>query len=127
MTLHAAKGLEFQVVFLVGLEEGLLPHSGMQGEPPNLDEERRLAYVGFTRARDELILTRAAVRIRRGREVVRTPSRFLENLPAEAVQTLDLTLPTPPPMAGGEPSVFARLREQFRAAEAAVPGQPPSA
>ncbi len=127
MTLHAAKGLEFQVVFLVGMEEGLLPHSGMQGEPPNLDEERRLAYVGFTRARDELILTRAAVRIRRGREVLRTPSRFLEHLPAEAVEVLDLTVPSPPKMGPGEPSVFARLREQFRAAEGAGPGEPRSA
>jgi DNA helicase II / ATP-dependent DNA helicase PcrA len=127
MTLHAAKGLEFQVVFLVGLEEGLLPHSGMQGEAPNLDEERRLAYVGFTRARDELILTRAAVRVRRGREVVRTPSRFLENLPADAVETLDLTVPSAPPTAPGEPSVFARLREQFRAGGAPGPGEPRSA
>lgn len=127
MTLHAAKGLEFQAVFLVGLEEGLLPHSGMQGEPPNLDEERRLAYVGFTRARDELILTRAAVRVRRGREVERTPSRFLENVPADAVETLDLTVPSPVPRAPGEPSVFARLREQFRAGGAAGPGEPRSA
>jgi DNA helicase-2/ATP-dependent DNA helicase PcrA len=115
MTLHAAKGLEFKVVFLVGLEEGLLPHSGMQGEPPNLDEERRLAYVGFTRARDELILTRAATRLRRGREVPRTPSRFLENLPAEAIEHLDFTVPAPVPEGPAQPSVFARLREQFRA------------
>ena len=123
MTLHAAKGLEFRVVFLVGLEEGLLPHAGMMGEPPNLDEERRLAYVGFTRARDELILTRAATRLRRGREVPRTPSRFLQDLPPEAVEVLDLTQPTP--TAGpAQPSVFARLREQFRASR---PEEPPSA
>jgi DNA helicase II / ATP-dependent DNA helicase PcrA len=127
MTLHAAKGLEFKVVFLVGMEEGLLPHSGMQGEPPNLEEERRLAYVGFTRARDELILTRAATRLRRGREVVRTPSRFLEGLPTEGVEHLDLTLPSALPAAPGEGTVFARLREQFRAGGPPGPGQPRSA
>jgi len=124
MTLHAAKGLEFRVVFLVGMEEGLLPHAGMLGEPPNLDEERRLAYVGFTRARDELILTRAASRLRRGREVPRTPSRFLQDLPADSVVRLDLTQPTPPSAGPSQPSVFARLREQFRAAG---PEEPPSA
>jgi DNA helicase-2/ATP-dependent DNA helicase PcrA len=115
MTLHAAKGLEFKVVFLVGLEEGLLPHAGMQGQPPNLDEERRLAYVGFTRACDELILSRAATRLRRGREVPRTPSRFLLELPKEGVETHDLTVPAPTPPGPGQPTVFARLREQFRA------------
>jgi DNA helicase II / ATP-dependent DNA helicase PcrA len=124
MTLHAAKGLEFRVVFLVGLEEGLLPHAGMLGQPPNLDEERRLAYVGFTRARDELLLTRAATRLRRGREVPRTPSRFLQDLPADSVVRVDLTLATPPPPGPAPPSVFARLRDQFRAAG---PEEPPSA
>ena len=124
MTLHAAKGLEYRVVFLVGLEEGLLPHGGMQGEPPNLDEERRLAYVGLTRARDELILTRAATRMRRGREVVRTPCRFLEDLPAEGVEHLDLTVPARAVADAGRPSVFARLREQFRASGGPPPGDP---
>jgi len=127
MTLHAAKGLEFKVVFLVGLEEGLLPHAGMQGAPPNLDEERRLAYVGFTRARDELILTRAVARLRRGREVPRTPSRFLEGLPKEGVELHDFTVPTPVPTAPGEATVFARLREQFRAAGQAGATEPGSA
>ncbi|MGO8970101.1 MAG: ATP-dependent helicase [Myxococcaceae bacterium] len=124
MTLHAAKGLEFRVVFVVGLEEGLLPHAGMLGEPPNLDEERRLAYVGFTRARDELVLTRAASRLRRGREVLRTPSRFLQDLPAQGVVLSDLTLAAPRPASPGDGTVFARLREQFRAAGAE---EPPSA
>ncbi len=84
MTLHSAKGLEFPVVFLIGVEEDLLPVSGIQGEASDLEEERRLAYVGITRARESLWITRAAVRTRRGRLEPRTPSRFLEDLPADA-------------------------------------------
>jgi len=84
MSLHAAKGLEFPVVFLAGLEEDLLPCAGIQGEARDLAEERRLAYVGITRARERLYLTRAAARVRRGKVLPRTPSRFLADLPAEA-------------------------------------------
>jgi len=84
MTLHSAKGLEFPVVFLIGVEEDLLPVSGIQGEARDLEEERRLAYVGITRARETLWITRASARTRRGRVEPRTPSRFLEDLPAEA-------------------------------------------
>ena len=84
MTLHSAKGLEFPVVFLIGVEEDLLPVSGIQGEASDLEEERRLAYVGITRARESLWITRAAARTRRGRLEPRTPSRFLEDLPAAA-------------------------------------------
>jgi len=84
MTLHSAKGLEFPVVFLIGVEEDLLPVSGIQGEARDLEEERRLAYVGITRAREALWITRASARTRRGRVEPRTPSRFLEDLPAEA-------------------------------------------
>ncbi len=94
MTLHAAKGLEFPVVFLVGLEEDLLPHKGIQGTPQDLPEERRLAYVGITRARQRLFVTRSAVRITRGREQPRTPSRFLDDLPAHAVELVDIAQPT---------------------------------
>ena len=93
MTLHASKGLEFPVVFLVGLEEDLLPHKGIQGTPQNLAEERRLAYVGITRARERLVITRSAVRVIRGREVPRTPSRFLQDLPAEAIEEKDIGAP----------------------------------
>jgi DNA helicase-2/ATP-dependent DNA helicase PcrA len=89
MTLHAAKGLEFPVVFLVGVEEELLPCAEIQGEARDLDEERRLAYVGLTRARERLYLTRAAARARRGKVVPRTPSRFLGDLPAEAHEQVD--------------------------------------
>jgi DNA helicase-2/ATP-dependent DNA helicase PcrA len=89
MTLHAAKGLEFPVVFLVGVEEDLLPVAGIQGEARDLEEERRLAYVGITRARERLWLTRAAVRPRRGKLEARAPSRFLADLPAGAVEVHD--------------------------------------
>ena len=73
-TLHAAKGLEWKRVFFCGLEEELLPHKGMQGEAQNLDEERRLAYVGITRAREHLVITYAKARVFRGKRVVRTRS-----------------------------------------------------
>jgi DNA helicase-2/ATP-dependent DNA helicase PcrA len=89
MTLHAAKGLEFPVVFLVGCEEDLLPCAGIQGEARDLDEERRLAYVGITRARELLYMTRAAQRVKRGKPLERTPSRFLDDLPAEAHEQVD--------------------------------------
>ncbi len=89
MTLHAAKGLEFPVVFLVGAEEDLLPSAGIQGEARDLDEERRLAYVGITRARERLYLTRALARTKRGKVLPRTPSRFLGDLPPEAVEKVD--------------------------------------
>jgi ATP-dependent DNA helicase Rep len=82
MTLHAAKGLEFACVFLIGFEEELLPHrENMEG--PGLEEERRLVYVGMTRARRHLFLTHAAKRRRYGEEVAVMPSRFLEELPAK--------------------------------------------
>ena len=85
MTLHAAKGLEFPTVFLVGCEEELLPHrANLEG--PGLEEERRLAYVGMTRARQRLLLTYARRRKRFGETLECTPSRFLEELPAEAVE-----------------------------------------
>jgi DNA helicase-2/ATP-dependent DNA helicase PcrA len=89
MTLHAAKGLEFPVVFLVGAEEDLLPCAGIQGEARDLGEERRLAYVGLTRARERLYVTRAAARTRRGKVLPRTPSRFLDDLPAAASEKVD--------------------------------------
>ena len=115
MTLHGAKGLEWRLVFLIGLEEDLLPHSGMQGEPPNPEEERRLCYVGMTRARERLVLTRAAIRIKRGRELLRTPSRFLEDLPEELVDLIDLAgIPAGPPEEK-EQNFFANLREKLKA------------
>jgi len=83
MTLHGAKGLEFPVVFLVGLEDGNLPHQRTIDEGTDLSEERRLFYVGITRAKDELYLTRCKNRIRYGKAIPRNPSRFLEDIPQD--------------------------------------------
>jgi DNA helicase II / ATP-dependent DNA helicase PcrA len=90
MTLHAAKGLEFPLVLLCGLEEGLFPHSRTFLHPDDIEEERRLCYVGMTRAMDSLILTRAVYRRRYGTDLpeASVPSRFLEEVPAELVQDL---------------------------------------
>lgn len=88
MTLHTAKGLEFRHVFLVGFEEGLIPHR-VSLEEENLDEERRLAYVGLTRARDHLVLTYARTRSRYGTSEDCDPSRFLDELPAEQLHWPD--------------------------------------
>ena len=90
MTLHAAKGLEFPLVFLGGLEEGLFPHSRTFLQPDDIEEERRLCYVGMTRAMDTLILTRAVYRRRYGTDLPEAsiPSRFLEEIPLELVEDL---------------------------------------
>jgi len=95
MTLHAAKGLEFPSVFLVGLEEGLFPHSRTLLEPNDLEEERRLCYVGMTRAMDMLVLSRARYRRRYGTDMpeASVPSRFLEEIPRELLE--DLGSPRP--------------------------------
>jgi DNA helicase-2/ATP-dependent DNA helicase PcrA len=82
MTLHSAKGLEFPVVFLVGLEDGLFPTQRSVEDPSRLEEERRLAYVGITRARDRLVLCYAESRRQYGSETLSRPSRFLDELPA---------------------------------------------
>jgi DNA helicase-2/ATP-dependent DNA helicase PcrA len=82
MTLHSAKGLEFPLVFLVGLEDGLFPSQKAAEEPGRLEEERRLAYVGITRARARLVLTYAESRRLHGAETYARPSRFLREIPA---------------------------------------------
>ncbi|MET0406009.1 MAG: UvrD-helicase domain-containing protein [Cystobacter sp.] len=115
MTLHASKGLEYRVVFFVGMEEELMPHKGMQGEAQNLEEERRLCYVGITRAKEMLYLTRCAMRVKRGKEVPRTPSRFLEDIPAELVEVVDLDAPRKGPPTTEEKNFFANLKERFKA------------
>jgi len=90
MSLHAAKGLEFPLVFLSGLEEGLFPHSRTMLEPDDVEEERRLCYVGMTRAMDQLILTRAVYRRRYGTDLpeASVPSRFLEEVPMPLIEEL---------------------------------------
>ena len=85
MTLHSAKGLEFPVVFITGLEEGMLPHSRSFDDPDQMAEERRLMYVGLTRAKDRLYLTHAFVRVRYGDRDPSVPSRFLEDIPSALV------------------------------------------
>ena len=85
LTLHAAKGLEFPHVFLAGMEESLLPHR-TSVEADDISEERRLAYVGITRARETLTFTYAAKRKRGGEMMAREPSRFLSELPADDLQ-----------------------------------------
>jgi len=90
MTLHAAKGLEFPLVFLCGMEEGLFPHSRTLLEMDDVEEERRLCYVGMTRAMDTLILSRAVYRRRYGTDMpeASVPSRFLEEVPAHLVEEI---------------------------------------
>ena len=81
MTLHASKGLEFPNVFIIGCEEGLLPHQNSVSSSADLEEERRLFYVGMTRAREQLTLSHSSYRFRGGEMTPQAPSRFLENLP----------------------------------------------
>jgi len=85
MTLHTAKGLEFPVVFLTGLEDGIFPHQRSLGDQPELEEERRLAYVGLTRAQQRLYVTRAVVRSAWGAPAHNPASRFLDELPVDLV------------------------------------------
>jgi DNA helicase-2/ATP-dependent DNA helicase PcrA len=85
MTLHTAKGLEFPVVFLTGLEDGVFPHSRSLGDKPELEEERRLAYVGVTRARERLYVSRAVMRSAWGAPAHNPASRFLDELPVDLV------------------------------------------
>lgn len=88
MTLHAAKGLEFPIVFLCGLEEGLFPHSRTLMNPDEVEEERRLAYVGITRAEKELFISNATTRTVFGRTSSYLPSRFIDEIPEELVDSL---------------------------------------
>ena len=94
-TLHAAKGLEFAQVFVVGLEEGFLPHGQSAEDEEELEEERRLLYVGMTRAKDSLTLTLADRRLVYGRVEPRRPSRFVEEIPAPALEERFFGRPSP--------------------------------
>ncbi|CAB4822815.1 unannotated protein [freshwater metagenome] len=120
MTLHTAKGLEFPTVFLTGLEDGIFPHSRTLGEKNEIEEERRLAYVGLTRAEQRLYLTRAEYRSSWGAPNYNPPSRFLEEIPEEVIQWRNKSVTsspiskrrdftTPPPRATGKKSVAMDL------------------
>jgi DNA helicase-2/ATP-dependent DNA helicase PcrA len=89
MTLHNAKGLEFPVVFIIGLEDGVFPHYRSMGDQSELEEERRLLYVGVTRARQRLYLTHAWSRSLFGATSYNPPSRFLGEIPSELVRALE--------------------------------------
>jgi len=117
MSLHAAKGLEFPLVFLSGLEEGLFPHSRTMLVPEDIEEERRLCYVGMTRAMDQLILTRAVYRRRYGTDLpeASVPSRFLEEVPAPLLEELGTRRPSTTYVGTG---AFARPGVQSPAAHA---------
>lgn len=98
MTLHSAKGLEFPLVFLAGMEENLFPHRMSLDEPGRLEEERRLAYVGITRAMTQLVITYAESRRLHGSETYNTPSRFVREIPAQLVHEVRLNSTITRPM-----------------------------
>jgi DNA helicase-2/ATP-dependent DNA helicase PcrA len=102
LTLHAAKGLEFPVVFIIGLDEGELPHYRSMEDPEALAEERRLFYVGLTRAKDQVFLLRAFRRRVAGTSNLCEPSRFLDDLPADRIEGDLLGMKTP------EQAIYAR-------------------
>jgi len=87
MTLHSAKGLEFKVVFMVGMEEGLMPHSNSFNEENGIEEERRLCYVGITRAKERLYLTNAKSRMLYGKDMINVPSRFISEISKEYIES----------------------------------------
>lgn len=101
MTLHAAKGLEFPLVFLAGMEEGLFPHQMSIEDPTRLEEERRLCYVGITRAMKKLYLTYAEVRRIHGNEVYHRASRFVQEIPAENLEEVRLKTSIKRPFSAG--------------------------
>ena len=96
MTLHTAKGLEYPVVFIVGMEDGVFPHLRSLGEPDEMEEERRLAYVGITRARERLYLSHAWCRSLWGQTQYNPPSRFLKEIPDTLVRAADGPAPAAP-------------------------------
>jgi DNA helicase-2/ATP-dependent DNA helicase PcrA len=105
MTLHNAKGLEFEVVFIAGMEDGVFPHFRSMTDADELEEERRLAYVGITRARKRLYLTHAWSRSLFGASSYNPPSRFLNEIPSELIDELEQGdgRGAPDPIVAGEP------------------------
>ncbi len=115
MTLHSAKGLEFPIVFLVGMEEGLFPSQRSVDDEGRLEEERRLAYVGITRARERLVVTHAESRRMHGAEMLARPSRFLGEMPANLIDEVRPRVQVSRPLYGGRP------RETSSSLEEALP------
>jgi DNA helicase-2/ATP-dependent DNA helicase PcrA len=115
MTLHSAKGLEFPIVFLVGMEEGLFPSQRSVDDEGRLEEERRLAYVGITRAREKLIVSHAESRRMHGTEMLARPSRFLGEMPAELIDEVRPRVHVTRPMYAG------RSRETPSSLEESLP------
>jgi len=114
MTLHAAKGLEFPLVFMIGVEEGLFPSQRTHEDPARLEEERRLAYVGVTRAEKQLMITFANRRRMHGSEFYPTPSRFIKEIPDEYLDFVRLSGSVRPTL---EPGVMSRHLQADLAAE----------
>ncbi|MGH9751073.1 MAG: ATP-dependent helicase [Candidatus Polarisedimenticolia bacterium] len=112
MTLHSAKGLEFPIVFIAGLEENLFPHARSNGGHDDLEEERRLLYVGMTRARERLILTRALYRRLYGEEAPTEPSRFLAEIPAHLIRERFAGEAFATRLMGAADAIARRRREQ---------------
>lgn len=112
MTLHSAKGLEFPLVFLAGMEENLFPHSMSAEDPVRLEEERRLAYVGITRAMEKLVLTYAECRRMHGDERYNSVSRFVRDLPTELVEEVRVSTAFSGQRAQAKPIFTAIQREQ---------------
>lgn len=110
MTLHSAKGLEFPLVFLAGMEEGLFPHSMSAEEPGRLEEERRLCYVGLTRAMQKLFITYAECRQLHGQTNYNRPSRFINEIPIELVEEVRLNASVRRPLSEPTPSGFGDFR-----------------
>ncbi len=118
MTLHSAKGLEYPVVFLIGLEDGVFPHMRSLGEPRELEEERRLAYVGITRARERLFISHAWSRMLHGTTQYNPPSRFLDEIPEALVQDAEGSRARRRSSSFGSSSSFsAQDREERRLAQ----------
>lgn len=118
MTLHSAKGLEFPLVFLCGLEEGLFPHSRSMEDNTGLEEERRLCYVGITRAREELVLSYAESRTLHGRESYQQVSRFISEIPASLIHEIRPRAGISQPMyrdkPSGAPSAASVMESDFK-------------
>ena len=89
MTIHSAKGLEFAVVFLIGLEDGIFPHQNSFGESEGLEEERRLCYVGITRAKEKLFISNAKRRMLYGKDVIYPPSRFIKEIDPDLLEIVN--------------------------------------